>query len=215
VRTLFYTGSPVLPWESEFFNHSVSSSMTLVRPYDGLPETRVHADRGGFLRDRSGRRVRADYVLTNRWAMLAGARVAADRGRGSVVYRVGGPVQLRTLVEGLYADTWSGPDVRYVRYGCAGGILDLRLTSDPNLHRRPMRMSIATNGIHRRLITIPRAAVGLHVPVPVDARRGRCEIAFVIRPTAVPYKLIGTGDMRALGVRFASMNFHAPSATSR
>jgi hypothetical protein len=207
VRELFYKGTPVIPWESEFFNHSVRSVMTLVQPYDGLPETRVHPDRSGFLRDRGGRRMRAGYVLTNRWAVLNGERVASDRGVGSVLHRVGGPVRVFAVADGLYPDTWSGPVVRYVRYGCAGGFLDLRLTSDRDLHRRPMRMSVLTDGVVRRRIKIRRDAVRLPVRIPLAAKDGACEAAFVISPTIVPHDVLRTPDLRELGVRFVSMNF--------
>src|SRR5439155_8998505 len=74
VAVLWSGGNPLRVWENEFWNRSVRRVYDLGTRLPGdMPETRVSAQRSsGVLRDRSGRPLRARYVLTDRPAQLVG-----------------------------------------------------------------------------------------------------------------------------------------------
>jgi hypothetical protein len=82
-------------WESELLNQSVGPVYDLHErlPYD-VPEHPVRV-RGNALFLSSGRPLRAEYVLTDVSTPVVGRQVAVNRAVGMIVYRVGGPVELR------------------------------------------------------------------------------------------------------------------------
>jgi hypothetical protein len=82
-------------WEAEMLNRSVRRVYRLHGPRAyNFPEPKLEIrGRSLFLPD--GRPLRAEYVLTDIKSPVVGRRVAANRAAGLIVYRVGGPVELR------------------------------------------------------------------------------------------------------------------------
>ena len=80
-----------------------------------------------------GKPIRAQYALVDQTVEPAGRLVAEDSRKGVFLYRLDGPLRQNTLVTGLYADTWSGPRVTYLRRVCTGGWLSVALGSDASL----------------------------------------------------------------------------------
>jgi hypothetical protein len=82
-------------WVSEFFNRSVGDVYSLgARLPFGLPATDVHARADGVLVDRSGKPVRADFLLAPCEVRVEAPALAVDRRLRAAVYRVRGPVRL-------------------------------------------------------------------------------------------------------------------------
>jgi hypothetical protein len=209
VAGLWAGGNPVILWENEFFNRSVGRMYSLVGPFDGLPEIQLSIDGGGVVRDPEGRRPQIDYLLANKWIFVRGEQIAADAEAGMMLYRVRGALAVDGRAEGIYSDTWSGPSVRYLRYGCRGGRVTVRLTNDPKLRSRPVTVSALVNGQMRRRARVPRTGVGYPLTVPLTPVRGVCEVIFAVTPTASPAIVFGAPDARELGIRFASITYEA------
>ncbi len=80
-------------------------------------------------------------MLTDTSVDLDGTPVEIDVGKQMALYRVDGPLRVRAQTSGIYADTWSGPEVTRTTFGCNGGTLVVDLRSDTNLHARPVRVT--------------------------------------------------------------------------
>ena len=128
-----------------------------------------------------GAPIRVPYVLVDASVKPVGRVVAADRLKGVFLWRLQGPLRLRTLVHGLYDDTWSGPRVTYLRRGCAGGTLDVLLQGDVSLLTRPSVVTVRSSPVSRFLTrtVAPRTTapfgsvtVPLNCPEVPCARRG-------------------------------------------
>jgi hypothetical protein len=194
--------------QNEFFSRSVGPVYALERTTDGnLPETRVDVDErtGVVERESDSSAVSAEYVLTDGSVAPEGEPVARDVKRGLTVYRVDGELVSTTSVEGVYDDSWSGPEVTYRRVRCAGGTLTVTLDSDPGLFRRPQTVSaMVDRDVVARAFVRPVGQRTLEVPLRADG--GICEVRFRVAPTAVP----GAGDDRELGVHFRAFQYEAP-----
>ena len=142
------TLGPQTIWLNEFFNRSVTSIYYINSPTPGnLPETQVTVDTiTGELRDPTGAGVTAGYVLADLQTALIGEVAATDPERGMQLVEVGGPVTVAERLTGVFSDRWSGPEAAYTRFACAGGELELTLSSDPAIHPAPQTVTAA----HRR-----------------------------------------------------------------
>jgi hypothetical protein len=83
----------------------------------------------------------------------------------------------------------------------------VRLTNDPKLRSRRVVVTALVNGEERVRAKVPRTAVGYPLIVPLTPTHGVCDVTFTITPTAVPAIVLGTGDGRDLGIRFAGINY--------
>jgi hypothetical protein len=192
--------------ENEFFSRSVRRVFHLREPTPGgLPEELLIEDpTTGLLRRPDGRPVRSSYALGERSADLAGAIVAEDVPKGLALVRVDNPLRARSRVDGLYADGWSHPTVRYTRYACRGGTLSVELAGDARLFDRDqtVRASSAGRTLAAGRVPADGSRARLTVPIP-DAGGRRCTVRFDVAPTAVP----GRSDLRRLGTHFLSFRF--------
>jgi hypothetical protein len=202
---------PFTLWQNEFFNRSVGRVYELANPLGGgLPATRVHEDRAGFVRNRSGRVVRAGYVLTDGSLGLLGHVRASDDRKGTQLLRVDGPLRIGNVIRGLYpGDTWSRGRVEFLRRECAGGSVDVQLLGDGRLFPRGQFVTARSGSRVVRVRVPPGATTTATVPlVPI---RGRCRATFDVSPTAVPAERIpGSRDRRRLGLHFLSFAYREP-----
>ena len=186
---------------NEFFSRGLGPVYHLRQPTPGgLHETPLAVDRqDGLLRDPGGNAVEARYALADDAVALAGEPQERDVKRGVALYDVGGPLRTTMLVEGLYDDEWSGPELTYTRFRCRGGRLVVRLDSDPNLFETAQRITatIAGKVVSQRTVS-PTGSRTMIV-----ALRGGCRVRFSVSPTAIP----GPGDRRRLGVHFRSFDY--------
>jgi hypothetical protein len=188
-------------WDNEFFNRSVGKVYYFAAPPDGLPETEVTLDtKTGELLE-SGRPIRAKYFLADPSVAIVGKEIAHDQGVGMALYRVANPVRLRAVIEGLYLDRWSGPTAVYTAYGCHGGSLTVSLLSDRDLHPNPLKIIAKAGGKKVGQFIYEPGLVARKMTVPLKSSNGICQVGFFV-PTAVPLRVTGMQDTRALGVRF-------------
>jgi len=203
--------SPYTIWENEFFNRSIGPVYDLNgRLPGGLPERQARLNRSyGLIRGKTGRPLRAPYVLTDVSVSLRGRRLAEDKGTGMVLLRVKGPLRSQSLVSGLYpADTWSGRAASYTRFGCSGGTLRVTLESDPALFTRPQSVLARVGGRVVARTSVPPTGIAL-LTVPLTPRGRRCVATFAVGRTALPAVVTGgkNPDTRRLGTHFLRFDF--------
>jgi len=194
-------------WLNEFFSRSVGPVYALHDPLPGgFAEQKAFFDARTGVFTAGNRPIRARYVLTDASVDPIGSRVAADLRKGVFLWKVDRPLRKRTVVTGVYPDTWTGPRVRYLRRACRGGSLWVTLQSDPNLVGRAQSVGASSFGRAIRTVRVARGGT-TNVLLPLRSRGGRCELALSVSPTKVP----GAGDSRRLGVHLALGRFVLPA----
>jgi hypothetical protein len=188
--------------QNEFFNRSVGPVYYVTDPTPGgLPETRIRIDpKTGRVTLPDGSPVRDEFLLADSSFEPDGRPVAQDKGWGVTLWRVVTPLVSAVDIKGLYPnDTWSGPEVTYLRRRCKPGRLTVDLSSDDRLFFAPQTVVARSNGSvvgHARLHG--NTNVLLNVPVEPMPGTTECRVVYSISPTAVP----GDGDDRVLGAHF-------------
>jgi hypothetical protein len=200
VASFYWAGDQFRFWEAEFFNRSIGPLYSLPGPYDGLPGlVDVSVDPSGLVRGTAGKPVSARYALTDIDTELAGTLVTSQLDMW--VYETAGPLIVRQRVDGLYRDRWSGPQVLYQRFGCQGGTVVARMTSESNLHPRPLTVTAAVDGGKQYAATVGPTSQGV-LRVPLRPKGRVCSVTYTI-PATSPEAAYGGGDQRLLGVKFA------------
>jgi 4-amino-4-deoxy-L-arabinose transferase-like glycosyltransferase len=202
--------------QNEFFNAAVGDVLYTSAPTPGgIGEEPVSIDAGdGVVRDRSGRRVRVPYLLSDGAFAPDGEELARDEALGTTLWRVDGPLLSTTKVEGLYPnDSWSGSEVRWTKRRCRGGALTVSLSSDPSLFTNPQTVSARSAGRSSTAVAAvrfdPRETATLRVALRPSSNS--CSVRFVVSPTAVPAEVIpGNTDDRVLGAHFNAFNYAPP-----
>jgi hypothetical protein len=193
---------------NEFFNRGVGRVYYTDTPTPGgLPEQEIRIDPvSGAVTFPDGTPVRDRYVLTDSSFEPAGDALATDEGWGVTLWRVSPPLVSATRVDGLYPrDTWSGPEVTYVRRRCAPGRLTVDLSSDANLFLDPQTVVARSGGrVVGRVTFPPEDRAVLSVPVAPLPGTTDCRVVYTVSPTAVPAEVTAGGnpDPRELGVHF-------------
>jgi hypothetical protein len=119
----------VVLWQLEFWNRRLESVYNLGAPSPaGLPELNARIDRatGRIVSDTSPELARARYVVAEHSLALA-ERPLREVGE-SVLYSVRRPLQVRSVTQGVYPDSWTGSEASYDRYvtpGQRGGSLSV------------------------------------------------------------------------------------------
>ena len=186
--------------QNEFFNRSVGPIYYVggATP-GGLAETEVHVDEGdGSIRLADGSALDVPYVLLESTISPDGSVVTRDPAIGVTLWRLDEPlVSTKTEITGLYPnDTWSGPTVTYVRRNCHGGILSVRLSSDPMLFES--RQTIVARVGGRVVSGVRLEPDGMAtIRVRLRPRGGDCRVVFHVSPTKMP-----KDDPRVLGAHF-------------
>ena len=203
--------------QAEFFNRRVRRVYYTSEPTPGgineTPVTRV-----GVPKSRAGREgtfflpsdtvVNAPYALLDGSVTPDGVVVARDKGTGMTLWRLTGPLSSRETVTGLYADTWSGPAVRWRLVRCKSGTLTVTVHSDPSLLDRAQSVSVrdgagAQRTVSDRRVLIPPTGERTSFALGVVPSNGVCAARFTVDPTANPSKVIpGSTDDRELGLHF-------------
>jgi hypothetical protein len=193
---------------SEFFNRGVGPVYYVTAPTPGgLPEREIRVDpRTGAVTFPDGSPVRDAYVVADSSFEPAGDALATDKGWGVTLWRVDSPLVSATRVDGLYPrDTWSGPEVTYLRRHCAPGRLSVELSSDANLFLEPQTVVARSNGrVLGRVRVPPDGRAILSVPVAPLPGTTECRVLYTVSPTAVPAEVTAGGnpDPRELGAHF-------------
>jgi hypothetical protein len=194
--------------QNEFFNRAVGPVYYLASPTPGgLPETPVSVDpETGEVTLSGGEPVLDEYLLADSSFEPDGERLAQDRGWGISLWKVNPPLVSASLIDGLYPnDTWSGPEVTYVRRRCEPGRLSVALSSDANLFLEPQTIVARSNGrVLGRVRLRPEGKAVLSVPVAPAPGTTECRVAYTVSPTAVPSEITAgeSPDDRVLGAHF-------------
>jgi Dolichyl-phosphate-mannose-protein mannosyltransferase len=188
--------------QNEFFNRRVGPVYYVTDPTPGgLPETRVRIDpKTGRVTLPDGSPVRDEFLLADSWFQPDGRALAQDKGWGVTLWRVATPLISAVDIKGLYPnDTWSGPEVTYLRRRCRPGRLTVELSSDDQLFSGPQTVVARSNG---SVVGRARLQGNTHVLLnfPAEPMPGTtdCRVVYTVSPTAVP----GNGDNRVLGAHF-------------
>ena len=209
VASLYWSGDQFRFWLGEFFNRSIGVPYSIPGPYDGLPGlVPVGVDGSGLIRDGAKETVTAAYVFTDVDTEVDGRIVAAQRDAAMVLYAIDGPITVRQHVDGLYPDRWSGGQVSYQRFGCKGGTVAARLTSEAALNREPVPVTAAVAGGSQYTTTVPPGGTTVF-RVPLRSDRGLCAVTYTM-PTVSPASVSDSGDPRELGVKF-SVTYSPPA----
>jgi len=194
--------------QNEFFNRTVGPFYYVTDPTPGgLPQTRVRIDpTTGRVTLPDGSPVRDEFLLADSSFEPDGRALAQDKGWGVTLWRVVTPLVSAVRIDGLYPnDTWSGPEVTYLRRRCRPGRLTVDLSSDPSLFSEPQTVVARSNGaIVGRLRLEPTGHALLNLPVEPAPGTTDCRVLYTVSPTAVPAEVIGgtNTDDRVLGAHF-------------
>ncbi|HUH14793.1 MAG TPA: hypothetical protein VML35_02800 [Gaiellaceae bacterium] len=199
--------------QNEFFSRSVGRVYALdgVMP-TGLPQTPLEADPETGRLLAGGGPVEHRYALVDENVPLAGTVVARDRVKGMAVVEADRPLRLEHLTDGIYADAWSEPSFTYRRFECEGGSVRVLLEKDANLLAAPQRIVARAGGSRDAERTVTARDVDPTLEVPLRPNPGgRCEVRFVVTPTAVPAEVRpGSEDTRRLGIRVLGFEYRSP-----
>jgi hypothetical protein len=191
-------------FENEFFSRSIRTVYTLAGELPGsLVETPLVPDEEtGRLLDSEGRPVPVRDVLVDETVPLHGSVVSRDARKGMRVLHVEGALRLVHRVDGAYDDGWSGRELTYTRYDCAGGTLLARMESDPKLFAVSQTATAFVRGREVARARIPRDGTAT-IRVPLRGEGRNCVVRFEIAPIAVP----GREDRRQLGTHFRTFEY--------
>jgi hypothetical protein len=189
-------------WQSEFFNRSVSEVYRLYAPrLDRLRADALRVDpTSGELLDEQGSPVHFDYLLAHTSLVLDAATIASDPPRSMALYAARGPVRVRTMTKGIYADGWSEPQFEFTAVGCLPGLLFLDLYCNPSLFSAPQAVAVDVSGVGRAAHSVqPGERRKLVVPLP-RTLSGPCRASFEVSPTVIPAEELGMSEGRRLGI---------------
>ena len=198
---------------NEFFNRRLGRVAYTDQPTPGgIGETRVTRAAGGaavpagVFTDPGGAIVKAPYALLDGSVIPDGEVVARNETVGTALWRLTGPLSSREEITGVYADTWSGPRVRWRLLRCEGGRLTATVHSDPSLFTRPQRLrarAATTAGGNLRSVELQPTGERTSIGIRVEPEDGTCTVDFRVSPTANPSEVSpGSTDDRELGLHF-------------
>jgi hypothetical protein len=199
----------MLLWQTEFWNRSVQLVYYVGPREPGtLPTRRVTIDErtGRLVRD-DGAPLGMDGIVTDRTVELD-APLIHELPNGLRLYAVAGETAARSILTGLYPDSWTGPTLTYTRPGCRGTTrLIFAFDSDERYAPGPQTV-VARQGSEELARETVQPGKRLALRVPLDRARGSCTLALEITPTWVPASKDGSAEPRELGLVFrAVVNF--------
>jgi hypothetical protein len=111
------------------------------------------------------------------------------------------PLRLVDTVSGLYDDGWTGPEVVFTVFDCAGGTVSTTARLDGYLHASPVTVTPSVAGASGEPVSVAIDGTPSTITVPVQPVDGVCEVRYTMDPTAVPAEVgVVPGDPRPLGV---------------
>jgi hypothetical protein len=195
-----------LLFQTEFWNRSVGDVYALdsTDPTGtAVVPTTVDA-RGRFVRTSNRRPLAPRYVVAQPGLDIAGEKVAST-GR-LVLYRLPAPLRLDTRLDGVYADTWSGPNAIYTNYSDAPGTVRVDLgragwggPSPPGNVTIDLERVDSGRRVARTRVLVPNGSKRT-IRLKTPAAPFRVNVS--VQPTFSPASY-GFGDQRQLGAQLA------------
>jgi len=185
-------------WQNEMFNRSVGPVFYVGQPMEGgLPSTPLTLDRGtGALRPAAD----IPFMLADSSVEFVGTVIGADTSSHVTLWALDPPLRQASLVEGVYADTWSSGRVTYTRFGCDGGSVTASVQGDPSLRRAPSTVRVVGTDVR---VAVPADGRPHTVVAPLRRVDGQCTATFDVSPTTVA----GPSDPRELGLHFDPLRY--------
>ncbi|HET9324741.1 MAG TPA: hypothetical protein VFO03_12755 [Gaiellaceae bacterium] len=189
-------------WMLESWNRNAGATYHLGNvDHDPLPSTEVGVSRDGRV-TAGGEPVRARHLVVNDFASrleLDGVRLARPKP-GLTLYRTSGPLRLRSLAEGLYADGWGRAVVTYAVWPrrATAGAYRVRLALPAG--RRARLVELEAGPIRRAARLAPGRPLDLRIPAagrPLPALTIRIARADLIDADGAGPRLVGA-RIRAL-----------------
>jgi hypothetical protein len=182
----------------------------------GAEEPRVTVQSStGFLRDPQGKRVHAQFVLADPSAQIEGTPIASDPDRAFILYRVDGYLRTATQIEGWNGDSWTGPNVSWLRRGCLRGTLTIPVHTDQILFANVTQRIAVTGTTPKPFTVVLPSTASKTISVPLKPVNGVCRVQLAITPTRRPsdYPALNNPDPRDLGVLATGFQYEpAPGA---
>ena len=198
---------PHVAWQAEFWNRSVQRLFGLTGQDPSIPDLTARLDGRGRvvpLVPASSPDRRPRYVLTTSSADVDGKRVAS--AGQLVLWRVPSPLRLRSLVQGVTPDGYTGATATYTRYIRPPGAthLDVYVTR-PGFWPVPTARAVAAVGplgtgkTWARRGALVRAGQTVLIRLPI--RSGPFRVRLSVSPTFSPSQFGPYPDTRQLGAR--------------
>ena len=198
---------------NEFFNRRLGRVYYVDQPTPGgIGEARVRRADGagrvpaGVFALPGGGVVGAPYALLDGSVIPDGEVVGRNETVGTALWRLTGPLSSREELDGLYADTWSGPRVRWRLLRCEGGRLTTTVHSDASLFTRSQRLTARAAASGARSVgsvVVKPTGERTSLNIRAQPQNGTCTVEFHVTPTASPSEVIpGSSDDRELGLHF-------------
>lgn len=217
---------------TEFWNRSVQhvASLDGTAPGPGPAPVLVPRTRDGRVANDPG----VEYLVTNTPGVEPVGELVYPTGDWRV-YRINGPIRLRSSITGVYADGWTGPSASYNRFGTGQkGVLDVLVSRTGwqgedrpgNVRLRvgslvPQPLDVIANPCRNGACVDVQPEIGtLYAQGTWRARAERQQLfhfpvttpfrlEITVDPTFSPLEFGGT-DLRQLGVRLAVVFKPAP-----
>lgn len=185
--------------QTEFWNRSVKRVAQLgSRTADSLPTAMATIDAAdGRLRLFAGP---TDAVVTDS-SLALGTRQLAATKTGLRLDAYGTSTTVSTVLEGLYADSWTGPAFSYTQPACRGVTHLVFAFRSSAYAPGPQRAVVRQGG---RVVDSATVAPGedLSLRAPLDAAAGPCTLHFSFTPWSPAHSEPGSSDDRALGLLY-------------
>jgi hypothetical protein len=199
---------PHVVWQAEFWNRSIRRVFGVTEQDPSIRDISASVDRSGRVipaLPASSPDLNPHLVVAGDGVDVAGSRIAA--AGELVLWRTAGALRLRSVVEGMTPDGWTGATARYTRYAAAPGtghvVVDLGKPGLGLPKIAPAHVTITvrpagSTAVWERLdVTVPDGETRrLRLPV----RHVPFQVLLNVIPTFSPSQF-GSPDTRMLGVR--------------
>jgi hypothetical protein len=191
-------------WNLESWNRNVGRTLHLGDvPVDPLPYTQVGLRPNGTLAA-ANEVIRSDHLVVDD----SGTRVELDAElvarpkQGLALYRVAGPIRLRSAAFGLYPDGWAQSVLRYAAFPGRGSAGSYRVTLALPEGRLPRVVELEAGSVRRRLELGPGRTLTVRIPAS-----GYPLPELAIRTNRADFLAEGTARPRLVALRVTRLEF--------
>lgn len=206
IDTAYIAADPHVVWQAEFWNRSVRRVFAFTGQDPSIPAISAPLDSSGRIRPEvstSSPDFHPHFVAAATGLDIDGSPIAA--AGQLVLWRIAGPLRLRSRETGITLDGWTGATATYTRYLAPSAtkyiVVGLARNALPGLPAAHVRVTVDPAGStavwERRTLTVPGdGARRLRLPV----RRTPFQVVLNVTPLFLPTQY-GSPDTRMLGVR--------------
>jgi hypothetical protein len=184
-------------WVLESWNRNVGRTFHLGDlPNDPLPFTQVGLTGDGTVADGAGRAIRSRHLVVNDFGtQIEPNGVRLERlDQGLSLYRLDGPLRVRSLATGVYRDGWAQSVVTYAAFPGHGVAGRYRVTLSLPPGRTPRGVDAEAGSTRTSGTLRPGSRLTLEIPVsarPVPELAIRIDRADYVEPESTHPRLVG------------------------